>query len=126
MLDGQVAADLPPVLMDERRVLRVLANLIQNAIRHTPADGSVTLGVEELAGGVRVDVTDTGEGIDAQDLPRIFDRFYRGEKSRGRAHGGAGLGLAIAKGIVEAHGGQLWATNLAGQGARFSFTLRTA
>jgi signal transduction histidine kinase len=125
-LGGSVSADLPPVLMDERRMLRVVYNLVQNALRHTPPDGSVTLGAEELAEAVRIDVLDTGEGIAESDLPRIFERFYRGEKSRTRGPGGAGLGLAIADGIVSAHGGRLWAENRAPQGARFSFTLPKA
>ena len=82
--------------------------------------------MEELPSSVRIDVIDSGEGIANDDLARIFDRFYRGEQSRSRGAGGAGLGLAIAQGIVEAHGGQLWAENLAGAGARFSFTLPKA
>jgi signal transduction histidine kinase len=125
-LGGQVAAELPPVLLDESRILRVIYNLVDNAVRHTPAGGSVLLGVEELPSSVRIDVIDSGEGIANDDLTRIFDRFYRGEKSRSRGAGGAGLGLAIARGIVEAHGGQLWAENRAGVGARFSFTLPKA
>jgi signal transduction histidine kinase len=125
-LDGRVVASLPPVLMDEPRVLRVIYNLVQNAVRHTPSEGTILLGAEALPEGVRIDVVDTGDGIAADDLPYIFDRFYRGEKSRARASGGAGLGLAIARGIVEAHGGRIWAENLASRGARFSFTLPKA
>jgi signal transduction histidine kinase len=125
-LGGDVAADLPPVLLDEARILRVVYNLVDNAVRHTPAGGSVLLGAEELANSVRVEVVDSGEGIPADDVDRIFDRFYRGEKSRSRGTGGAGLGLAIAQGIVEAHGGRLWAENLSGSGARFCFTLLKA
>jgi len=73
--------------------------------------------------GVQVNVSDTGEGISADDLPRVFEQFYRGEKSRSRATGGAGLGLAIARGIVEAHGGRIWVESQFGQGAHFFFTL---
>jgi signal transduction histidine kinase len=73
--------------------------------------------------GVRVTVDDTGEGISSEDAPYVFDRFYRGEKSRSRATGGAGLGLAIAKGIIEAHGGQIGLESAIEQGARFYFTL---
>ena len=75
---------------------------------------------------VRVEVMDTGEGIAPADLPRVFERFYRGEKSRSREHGGAGLGLAICKGIVEAHGGRIWAEAVNPQGTRVSFTLPIA
>ena len=75
---------------------------------------------------VQVDVIDTGEGIDENDLPRVFDQFYRGEKSRSREAGGAGLGLAIARRIVEAHQGQIWVESRRGEGSRFSFTLPRA
>jgi signal transduction histidine kinase len=122
-LCGQVDSDLPPVMMDAARIQRVLYNLVQNAIRHTPPDGTIVLEAQEDAGAVRVDVVDSGEGVPASDLPRIFERFYRGEKSRARGQGGAGLGLAIAKGLIEAHGGRIWAQNLPGRGARFSFVL---
>jgi signal transduction histidine kinase len=125
-LRGQVDDGLSPVLMDAARVQRVLYNLVQNAIRHTPPDGTVLLEAQEEQETVRVDVVDSGEGIASDDLPRIFERFYRGEKSRARGHGGAGLGLAIAKGLVEAHGGQIWAQSVPGQGARFSFVLPKA
>jgi two-component system, OmpR family, sensor histidine kinase ResE len=118
-----VDSDLPPVMMDAARIQRVLYNLVQNAIRHTPPDGTIVLEAQEDAGAVRVDVVDSGEGVPASDLPRIFERFYRGEKSRARGQGGAGLGLAIAKGLIEAHGGRIWAQNLPGRGARFSFVL---
>ena len=99
----------------------MLANLVGNAIQHTPAGGSVTIEARTTGVEVRVEVCDTGEGIPAADLPHVFERFYRGEKSRSRATGGAGLGLAIAKGIVEAHHGRIWAENVAGRGACFTF-----
>lgn len=125
-LAGAVDESLPPVMMDAARVQRVLYNLVQNAIRHTPPDGTVLLEAQEEPDAVRVDVVDSGEGIAAADLPLIFDRFYRGEKSRVRGQGGAGLGLAIARGLVEAHGGRIWAQSAPGRGARFSFVLPKA
>jgi signal transduction histidine kinase len=125
-LQGVVGESLPPVMMDAARVQRVLYNLVQNAIRHTPPDGTVVLEAQEEPDAVRVDVVDSGEGVAPADLPHIFDRFYRGEKSRVRGQGGAGLGLAIAQGLVEAHGGRIWAQSVPGQGARFSFVLPKA
>lgn len=124
-LAGEVVGDPPPVLIDGQQVTRVLLNLVQNAIRHTPADGSVTLRAARAEDGVLVEVRDTGEGIGADDLPRVFDRFYRGDPARTR-EAGAGLGLAIARGIVEAHGGRIWVESSPGQGTRFAFTLPAA
>jgi signal transduction histidine kinase len=122
-ISGQVDSELPPVVMDSARIQRVLYNLVQNAIRHTPERGVIVLAAQEEDSHVRVDVVDSGEGVAPSDLPHIFDRFYRGEKSRARGMGGTGLGLAIAKGLVEAHGGRIWVQNLPGRGARFSFIL---
>jgi signal transduction histidine kinase len=121
-------ANVDPVvdtaLIAPQKIERVLYNLLTNAIRHTATGGVVALTVMgDAHGGVVVRVTDTGEGIEGDDLPHVFERFYRGEKSRSRAGGGAGLGLAIARGIVEAHGGNIWVESERGQGARFSFTL---
>jgi two-component system OmpR family sensor kinase/two-component system sensor histidine kinase BaeS len=93
--------------MDVPRIERVLANLINNALKHTPAGGVVRVSASATSKGVRVGVSDTGEGISHQDLPRVFGRFYRGEEDRRCNDGGAGLGLAIARGIVEAHGGSI-------------------
>jgi signal transduction histidine kinase len=122
-LEGSAAAGIDPLTMDVRRLGRVLNNLLSNALRHTPDGGSITLRAEPDGGRVCVTLSDTGNGIAPQDLPHIFDRFYRGDKSRSRATGGAGLGLAIAKGIVEAHGGQISVRSEPGQGATFRFTL---
>lgn len=122
-LGGQVAGNVDPVVMDARLIGRVLANLVGNAVRHTPAGGAVRVTAQGSAGGVQVHVTDNGEGIRQEDLPRIFERFYRGEKSRSRATGGAGLGLAIAKSIVEAHDGTIAVQSQPGRGTRFTFTL---
>jgi len=128
-LSGNVAQEVDPVVMAPEKISRVLTNLISNAVRHTPAEGSIVVeawrefGPETPKGRVRVDVRDTGEGITSTDLPYIFERFYRGEKSRSRATGGTGLGLAIARGIIEAHSGQLWVESQIGKGSTFSFTL---
>jgi signal transduction histidine kinase len=125
-LEGSAAPGVDPVLMDAQQIGRVLSNLLGNALRHTPAGGTVRIRAAKAADGVRVEISDSGEGIDAEDLPHVFERFYRGEKSRSRATGGAGLGLAIAKGIVEAHGGQIGVDSAPGEGTRFFFTLPQA
>jgi signal transduction histidine kinase len=122
-LAGHAAPYVDPVMMDTQRIGRALANLVGNALRHTPTGGQVQVLAERAAGGVRVEVRDTGEGIPPTDLPHIFERFYRGEKSRSRATGGAGLGLAIARGIVEAHGGRIGVESEPGRGTVFFFTL---
>lgn len=120
-LAGSVEPDVDPVNMDTRRIGRVLNNLVGNAIRHTPAHGEVKVTVRRKNSGVEVSVADTGEGIRPEDLPHIFDGFYRGEKSRSRATGGAGLGLAISRGIVQAHGGSIHVDSAPGHGSRFTF-----
>ena len=122
-LSGRAAPGIDPVSMDVQRIGRVLNNLVSNALRHTPPGGTVSIRAEALVGTVRVTVQDSGEGISANDLPHVFDRFYRGEKSRNQATGGSGLGLAIAKGIIEAHGGKISVESAPGQGTNFSFWL---
>ena len=106
------------------KIERVLLNLITNALRHTPSDGSVAVIVAPAAAEVQVTVEDTGEGLDAEAERRMFERFWRGD--RARSGDGAGLGLAIARGLVEAHGGRIWAESRRGGGARVSFTLPAA
>jgi signal transduction histidine kinase len=123
ILEGNAAADVDPVDMDTQRIGRVLNNLVGNALRHTPAGGRAQVEARRTGAGVQVIVRDSGEGIPAQDLAHVFERFYRGEKSRSRATGGAGLGLAIARGIVRAHGGDIQVESEAGRGTRFTFTL---
>jgi signal transduction histidine kinase len=114
-----------PVRADPQRLGRVLANLLQNALRHTPPDGTIVLQTALLDGAVKVVVSDSGEGIAEGDRERVFQRFYRGEKSRSREFGGSGLGLAIARGIVQAHGGNIWVEGGPG-GATIAFTLPAA
>ncbi len=122
-LQGQADADCDPVDMDIQRVGRVLNNLVSNAIRHTPPGGKVSVHATRQADSVLVTVQDSGEGIATEDLPFIFERFYRGEKSRSRDTGGAGLGLAIARGIVEAHGGSIRVESKLHDGTTISFRL---
>ena len=120
-LEGQVEQDVDPVFMDTQAIGRVLNNLISNALRHTTAGGEIRVHAWRMAQGVDVSVRDTGEGIPVQDIPHIFERFYRGEKSRNRGTGGAGLGLAIAQGIVNAHGGDIRVESQTGKGTQFTF-----
>jgi two-component system sensor histidine kinase BaeS len=114
---------LPPVVADRRRVAQILGNLLTNALRHTPQGGCVTLSAATVESAVEVSVADTGAGIPPEDLPYIFERFWRGDKSRSRAGGGSGLGLAIAKQLVEMHGGAIRVQSTPGAGSAFAFTL---
>ena len=126
-LVGEVSPEVDPVLASPSKLQRVLYNLVSNALRHTPADGAVFLRAQPEEDVVRVEVVDTGEGIAPEDLPRVFEPSFRGEKSRTSLEGddsGAGLGLAIARGLVEAHGGMIHVRSRLGEGSRFSFTLR--
>jgi signal transduction histidine kinase len=112
--------DSPAVEADADRLGEVLANLLENALRHTQAGGTVTLSAERAGDDALLAVTDTGEGLLPDDLDRVFERFYRVDHARSRDQGGSGIGLAIARALVEAHGGQLWAESPGpGQGARF-------
>jgi two-component system sensor histidine kinase BaeS len=112
-----VAPDLPRIHVDPDRMAQVLGNLVTNALRYSPAGGVVSLIGKMEAGDVVIGVRDYGSGIEAQDLPHIFDRFYRTDKSRQRESGGSGLGLAIAKSLVEIQGGRIWAESTPGEGA---------
>ena len=122
-LDGEVAADVDPVTLSGAKINRVLANLLSNALRYTPAGGQVHVRVIRDSTRVIVTVQDSGPGFDVDDLPRVFEQFYRGEQARSRATGGAGLGLAIAQGIVEAHNGRIWAENVLEGGALVGFLI---
>jgi signal transduction histidine kinase len=125
-LKGIFSEDLPIIKGELAKIQRVIYNLVQNAIRHTPASGSISLATLVVPEGVQVEVADTGEGITPEDLPHIFEQFFRSDKSRSRETGGAGLGLAIAKRIIEAHHGRIWVESQLGQGTRFRFVLPTS
>lgn len=122
------APTLRAALVAPQQIVRVFDNLLVNAIRHTPAGGHITVSAWEQPDAQLIGfaVTDTGEGIAPEGLPFVFERFYRGEKSRSRASGGAGLGLAIARSLVEAHGGTIAVESSPGQGTRVWFTVRRA
>jgi len=122
-LAGTVEAGIDPVRMDAARIGRVLNNLVGNALRYTVAGGKVEVSARKQGSQVEVSIFDNGDGIRAEDIPHIFEQFYRGEKSRSRATGGAGLGLAIARGIVQAHGGEIQVESEPGKGTRFFFSL---
>ncbi|HZW45700.1 MAG TPA: ATP-binding protein, partial [Dermatophilaceae bacterium] len=122
----EIATGLPELSLDPERMGQVLGNLLDNALRHTPAGGSVTISAttSRRSGGVALSVADTGEGIPADHLPHVFERFYRVDTARDRTHGGSGIGLAIAKALVEAHGGHLTVSSLGtGQGSTFRAVL---
>jgi signal transduction histidine kinase len=121
LLEGNVDPDVDPVMMDTQAIGRVLNNLISNALRHTSNQGRISVWVRRTTQGAEVTVSDTGTGIRAEDIPHVFERFYRGEKSRNRITGGAGLGLAIARGIVQAHGGDIKVESQIGKGTQFTF-----
>jgi signal transduction histidine kinase len=137
-----LSPDLPPLHGDGQRLNQVLVNLLSNALRYTPPEGQVTVSArltsDETEIGVQaqrqaapsppvclISVADTGQGIPPEDLPYVFERFYRADKSRARGSGGSGLGLAIARQIVAAHGGRIWVESQAGAGSTFSFALPT-
>jgi two-component system sensor histidine kinase BaeS len=122
-LNLDIASPLADLKVDPGRMTQVLTNILDNALRHTPAGGRVVLAARGIPGGVELSVRDSGPGLPADDLPRIFDRFYRADESRYRGDGGSGLGLAIAKSIVLAHGGQIHAESESGNGLTVIITL---
>ncbi len=119
LLTGDAPSDLPPTCADRERMAQVLRNLLANALRHTPPGGAIHVTTSGSPGWVEVSVSDTGEGIAAEDLPHVFDRFWRGDKSRARETGGSGLGLAIARRLIEAQGGRIGVESELGKGSRF-------
>ena len=123
----KISASLPNVpisaSVDSHRIKQVLHNLLENAVAHTRQGGSVTVKAWQQDNQVKISVADTGEGIPAEDLPNIFERLYRVDKSRTRATGGSGLGLTIAKRLIEAHGGKIEVESEPGKGSTFTLTL---
>ena len=123
-LSIQTPAGFALVNMDRTRIAQVASNLLENAIQHTPRSGRVELILLEASSTrATVTVSDTGEGIPTEELPDLFERFHRVDPSRARSTGGAGLGLSIAKQLVEAHGGSIYAESTLGQGSRFTFEI---
>ncbi len=125
-VESALPIDLPPVDADRERVHQVLFNLVDNAVRFTPAGGAVTVTAHRHNGSVEVQVADTGVGIRPEHLPRLFERFYRADPARSREDGGTGIGLAIARSVVEAHGGHIRAESELGEGSVFTFDLPVA
>jgi two-component system phosphate regulon sensor histidine kinase PhoR len=117
---------LPPILGDEERLGQVFSNLLDNAVKYTPENGTITISATAGEKFVEAGVADTGIGIPPQDLSRIFERFYRVDKARSRELGGTGLGLAIVKHLVEGHGGTVSVESPPGKGATFFVKLPTA
>jgi signal transduction histidine kinase len=123
-LETEVPSGLPQVFVDKDRIDQVLLNLVGNALQYTPSGGKVTISAHAQDDEIHIAVADTGIGIPPEHLPHLFTRFYRVDKSRSRARGGSGIGLTIAKHLVEAHDGRIWAVSSgSGQGSTFIFTL---
>ena len=123
---AQVPRDLPSALADERRLEQVLSNLLHNGVRHTPPGGIVAVIASAEQDAIRIEVRDTGEGIPSEDLPYVWERFYRGESARAEDSRGAGLGLALVKELTEAMGGAVEVESVVGQGSCFTVRLPRA
>lgn len=119
---ADIPADLPPVELDYLMIDQVLTNLLENALRYTPANSPIEITASANATELMISVADRGPGIPPEDLERIFDKFYR-VSGRARTPGGSGVGLAVCRGLIEAHHGRIWAENRADGGAIFRFTL---
>jgi signal transduction histidine kinase len=123
-LQVELLGTLPPLAVDADRLRQVVNNLLVNALRHTGENGRITLSIEQKDEALQVRVHDTGEGIAPENLPYVFDRFYRTDSARNRNDRGTGLGLAIVRALVEAHGGEVTAVSPGpGQGSTFTFSL---
>ncbi|MDP2950535.1 MAG: ATP-binding protein, partial [Chloroflexota bacterium] len=122
----ELPEELPPVEIDARRIVQVVQNLLDNAVKYSPQGGGIHVGVELRQGELVVSVADQGIGIASKELDVIFDRFYRVENAGLRDPAGMGLGLAICKALVEAHDGRIWAESELGRGSTFRFTLPVA
>jgi two-component system phosphate regulon sensor histidine kinase PhoR len=123
-IDRRGIEGAPPVLADRSKLEQVMVNLLDNAIKYTPENGSITISTSEANDSVTITVADTGIGIPPKDLPRIFERFYRVDAARSREQGGTGLGLAIVKHIIQLHGGSISVESTPGKGSTFFFTLK--
>ena len=119
----EIPGSLPHLVADEQQFTWVITNLVTNALKYTNAGGRVTVSARDEEGSLRVDVTDTGQGISPENLESIFDKFVQVKQSSDTTPGSVGLGLAIAKEIVEMYGGRIWAASVPGKGSTFSFTL---
>jgi signal transduction histidine kinase len=121
----EATSEIPILSIDPGRMTQVLSNILENALHHTPEGGQIVLATKSVQDGVELSIQDSGPGISDEDVHRIFNRFYRADKSRTREDGGSGLGLAIAKSIVQVHGGQIWAESVPGQGLTVTIHLPT-
>jgi two-component system phosphate regulon sensor histidine kinase PhoR len=121
--ESKIPPELPLLPGDSQKIHQMLVNLLQNAVNYTPEGGKIFVEAKKDGAGIQIEVADTGIGIPPEDLPRIFERFYRVDKGRSRELGGTGLGLAIVKHIVEAHGGRVSVESRLGQGSRFKIFL---
>lgn len=122
-LHREIESELPSLWVDSDRIVQILFNLLNNALRYTPEGGTISIGIRRVLQDVQISILDTGSGIAKENLPFIFERFWRGDPSRDRKRGGSGLGLAIVKNLVKAHGGEVWANSEESVGTCFTFSL---